>query len=297
MSLPTSFVAAIPPRRSGFTIVEMLVVITIMALLVSLLLPSMQAARKTSQLVLERGNMRQVGMGVFYYGNDFQNRLPGGGGEYGGGHHCNNTCNLRSLIYSNNFYGGGNNWNVPGANTGYLASDDNIVNAIGRGWTFGGTSKIWGCPVSYDIGPNTAGSTTAKTQAAGFRYATSWWWNVGQENACDANGKAFNLVPPPAYVGNTPSAPAWTWSETLYVDGKGFIATPTSSAATPNNIQIISDSGGGSADGYPQHIMPNTTSGIPEGCNALFLDGHGAWRQGSTMTQNLWFGGSPYGWR
>jgi prepilin-type N-terminal cleavage/methylation domain-containing protein/prepilin-type processing-associated H-X9-DG protein len=63
-------------RKAGFTLVELLVVIGIIALLISVLLPALNSARQQAQAVQCMSNMRQLGLAFSNYVNDNKGWMP-----------------------------------------------------------------------------------------------------------------------------------------------------------------------------------------------------------------------------
>lgn len=66
----------IPARVKGFTLIEVLVVVAIIALLVSILLPSLKRAREMARRAVCLSNLHQQGLGMNAYGADNNSYLP-----------------------------------------------------------------------------------------------------------------------------------------------------------------------------------------------------------------------------
>jgi prepilin-type N-terminal cleavage/methylation domain-containing protein/prepilin-type processing-associated H-X9-DG protein len=117
-------------RHSGFTLVELLVVIGIIALLISILLPSLSRARESANQVKCANNLRQIAMAIITYAQDNKGRLPPSCVEPG------DTIYPQGLFWSNHL-----------VQYGYLTAPAGLL--TGGGKNIGGDS-VFRCPSGSD---------------------------------------------------------------------------------------------------------------------------------------------------
>src|SRR5262249_59931307 len=93
-------------KRRGFTLVELVVVIAIVAVLIGLVLPAVQNAREAANVVKCRNNLRQLGLSAHRYHDDRGHLPPGigytpleNGGVWGG-----NFFHLLPYLEQDNLY-------------------------------------------------------------------------------------------------------------------------------------------------------------------------------------------------
>jgi prepilin-type N-terminal cleavage/methylation domain-containing protein/prepilin-type processing-associated H-X9-DG protein len=77
---PSNSGSAFRSRLSAFTLVELLVVVTIIGVLIAMLLPAVQSAREAARRIACLNNLHQIGIGLHGF-HEVQNHFPIGGLE------------------------------------------------------------------------------------------------------------------------------------------------------------------------------------------------------------------------
>lgn len=121
--------------RRAFTLVELLVVIGIIALLISILLPSLAVARQAAQTVACQSNLRQIGNAMMMYQVDNRGMLPIG---YFSGQSWDKQIN-----------GASTEWTVLLANT-LINTGASYAAQAAAGGDGSGTRRIFYCPAVGD---------------------------------------------------------------------------------------------------------------------------------------------------
>jgi prepilin-type N-terminal cleavage/methylation domain-containing protein len=243
---------------TGFTLVELLVVIGIIALLISILLPSLNRARETANRVKCGNNLRQVGLAMKLYANENRGQFPRA--QYSIGATLAPTYGTgagASDPFANTFIGGGTvaNGSPGGAYNDVTAALFLLLR------TQDITSEVFTCPSSnaekWDFG---GGSNTAQNWS-------NWCLSSGASTGYYGKHLSYSYQNPYA---NTQASATFKLTDIL---GAEFAVAadinPGVGGGTNDNVTAVSTNS--SARDMKQG---NSNNHDEEGQNVLYTDAH-----------------------
>ena len=214
MKCPSSRTAV---ERDGFTLIEVLVVVAIIALLVAILFPSLARARAQAQSTVCLNNLRQLGLGATQYAHVHRDYIPpldpalqdigaaiasyyNLGGDNMGLYYPKYAPNLKT-------------WECPGARNRVERADvnrngfvDDLENSYVRGWTRKGMAYeyipfLYYIKVNPAVPPGESTPTRWRYNYADPPYDKTWPLRVGSVKLAssisiihDADNPGRNLV-------------------------------------------------------------------------------------------------------
>lgn len=284
-------VSSFSRRNSAFTLIELLVVIAIIALLAAILFPVFARVRENAKRSSCQSNLKQIGLGMEQYKNDFDGWYPGASQSIGG-----TVYSWPTMIYP--YVKNAQIFACPSAREDVFTADstffpgtfnygDKTTNDAANAAGFGSSADGSGASVnlvpilSYTRNIIDSGNTGSLT-------GTGWYTGTGLGNYNSAAAPHFGFISPTSSTGSV--------NESLVVDPAGTIhivdaMAGTSSATTnPQSLgssmrAITSDSG---CDYQPTDRSAKVSYRHSGGFNALYGDGHVKWRRFGSTKRPEW---------
>jgi len=261
-------------QSKGFTLVELLVVIGIIALLISILLPSLNRARETANRVKCASNLRQIGQALLLYANENRGAYPRTYYAAGSNTDLSNTgYNITNPFNTTSGNVGTNN--VPAAIFLLLRTQDI-------------TSEVFTCPSSTGEKDDFGGGSNSAQNRSNFS-------NGSATSTSIAKNLSFSMANP--YPDSTGIGGGYRWTNSLTADFA--VAADINPGISPSTTDNVASPALATTAASSDLKLGNSNNHNKDGQNVLFGDGHAEFvttcRVGANK-DNIYTGGTGGGY-
>ncbi|HEY3328544.1 MAG TPA: DUF1559 domain-containing protein [Capsulimonadaceae bacterium] len=252
-------------KLSGFTLIELLVVIAIIAILAAILFPVFATAREKARQTACLSNEKQLGLGLNQYLQDYDERLPSGTWQWGGG--CGWAGQVYPYLKSTGVFMCPNE-TMAGNPTVSYAINASLCPAPG------GQNTQTGLLISQMTMPS---RTVAFCEVANNTLASGVYSNAGGHNynlASTGDYKQSNIPSSPGANGSGNSDPA---GANMSNNGAGWAVTDTTMKYATGYFRDCPGDGFNSASFLP-------TARHNGGSCIIYCDGHVKWAPGNSVS-------------
>jgi len=258
-------------NRRGFTLIELLVVIAIIAILAAILFPVFAQAREKARAASCLSNVKQIGLAIMQYQQDYDETYPGAFKDAPGG--ARTRWSQLIMPYTKNY----GIFRCPSQGGTKGMTNDNLENAAN-------------VAANRDIASGCAGNT----RPCGVNYSynciitadgSQFFQGVGSPDGSDASGAGGADVEAPAETILITDARHQdnNWDGRSTDVKAGTYYTHNWSGPATEDWRLPVDRG-------------NFDKRHQEGANILWYDGHAKFRKTSMRPTQLYPGGSPIDW-
>lgn len=275
----------------GFTLIELLVVVAIIALLAAILFPVFGRARENARRSSCQSNLKQIGLGLIQYSQDYDERLPlAKEGTDTGGFFGAWAGPIYPYVKSEQVYKCPSDttptppkWSVMSYayNTNIGRRDNGTTNATING--IGGAVVRIQAPTKTvllaEVGPVTGNGNKAAVDVTETDVT-----RIGATNPTDAPagfGANWRATASPCTNGLAITTPTDN-------SGGGGLSTNGGTYFRLTDITLGGRPTGGAGGNITPSVFYNTSGRHLDGTNYLFCDGHVKWLKGAQVSSGGW---------